>query len=141
MGDKFRHRFDLEVTNRLLKQNLKLQKYQTPDVQHLDNWMLVVQQAIWLLFAASPEVAQVSAKWQKYAERVVPEGVRKTAAQTHKASERLFLTFAKEPFMPQKCEKGVGRRVGAKQTKRASYQVVKKGASRGEKRVNEELRE
>ena len=30
----FYHRFDLEVVNRFMKQNLFLEGYQTPDLQH-----------------------------------------------------------------------------------------------------------
>ncbi len=55
-AEVFYHRFDLEVTNRLMKQKLFLEGYQTPDVQHLDNWNVLVQEALWLLWAASGEV-------------------------------------------------------------------------------------
>jgi len=52
IAEVFYHRFDLEVTNRFLKQNLFLESYQTPDVQHLDNWTVIAQEAMWLLWAA-----------------------------------------------------------------------------------------
>ncbi len=45
IAEVFYRRFDLEVTNRFLKQNLFLESYQTPDLQHLDNWTLVAQEA------------------------------------------------------------------------------------------------
>lgn len=53
IAEIFYHRFDLEVTNRFLKQNLFLESYQTPELQHLDNFSLLAQEAIWLLWSAS----------------------------------------------------------------------------------------
>lgn len=122
----FYHRFDLEMTNRFMKQNLFLEGYQTPEVQHLDNWNLVVQEAIWLLWAASKEVEKVCQKWQKYSEPKTEKGGRKTPSQTRKGLERLFLTFEKKPYLPKKCKKGLGRKRGDFQEPRKQYQVVKK---------------
>ncbi len=126
VAEIFYQRFDLEVTNRFMKQNLFLESYQTPDIQHLDNWNLLVQEAMWLLWAASTEVEKVSEKWQKYAEPKAEKGGRKTASQTRKGLERLFLTFEKEAYLPKKCKKGWGRKKGDKQEPRKQYQVVKK---------------
>ena len=109
-----------------MKQELFLQAYQTPEKEHLENWLLAAQTALWLLYEASDEVAEVSKKWQKYSEPKVLKGEKRTASQTKKGAERLFLSFAAEAFMPQKCEKGVGRRKGEKQVKRAEYKVAKK---------------
>ena len=122
----FYHRFDLEVTNRFLKQNLFLESYQTPDVQHLDNWNLLVQEAMWLLWSASTEVESYSEKWQKYAEPKAEKGGRKTASQTRKGMAGLILSFEKEGYLPKKCKKGWGRKKGAKLEPRKQYQVVKK---------------
>ena len=124
---RFRRRFDLEVTNRFLKQEMFLQAYQTPNKENVENWLLTAQTALWLLYAASGEVANVSAKWQKYSEPKVEEGAKRTASQTKKGAERLFLTFEKEAYLPKRCEKGVGRKKGAKQVKRTEYRVAKKG--------------
>jgi hypothetical protein len=126
VAEVFYHRFDLEVTNRFMKQNLFLEGYQTPDVQHLDNWNVLVQEAMWLLWAASTEVEKVCEKWQKYSEPKEEKGGRKTASQTRKGLERLILTFEKEPFSPKKCKKGMGRRKGENQERRKQYEVVKK---------------
>jgi hypothetical protein len=123
---RFRRRFDLEVTNRFLKQEMFLQDYQTPCKGNVENWILVAQTALWLLYEASDEVAKVSAKWQKYNEPKIKEGAKRTPSQTKKGAERLFLSFAQEPYLPQKCEKGLGRRKGTKLAKRAEYKVAKK---------------
>ena len=126
VAEVFYHRFDIEVTNRLMKQNLFLEAYQTPDIQHLDNWNLLVQEAMWLLWTVSTEVEKVSEKWQKYSEPKSVKGGRKTASQTRKGLERLFLTFEEKPFLPKKCKKGKGRKKGEKQEPRKQYKVVKK---------------
>lgn len=126
VAEIFYHRFDLEVTNRFMKQNLFLESYQTPEVQHLDNWNVLVQEAMWLLWSASTEVESVCEKWQQYAEPKKEKGGRKTASQTRKGLERLFLTFEQKEYLPKKCEKGLGRKKGDKQERRKQYQIVRK---------------
>ena len=126
IAEVFYHRFDLEVTNRFLKQNLFLESYQTPDVQHLENWILLAQEAMWLLWAASAEVEKVCEKWQQYSAPKAEKGGRKTPSQTSKGLERLILTFESEPSLPKKCKKGLGRKKGKKFEPRKQYKVVKK---------------
>ena len=126
VAEVFYHRFDLEVTNRFMKQNLFLESYQTPDVKHLDNWTMLVQEALWLLWTASQEVENVCEKWQQYAEPKVEKGGRKTPSQTSKGLERLILTFEKERYLAKKCKKGLGRKKGEFQEPRKQYKVVKK---------------
>ena len=126
IAEVFYHRFDLEVTNRFLKQNLFLESYQTPDVQHLDNWTVLAQEAMWLLWAASTEVENVCENRQKYSAPKAQKGGRKTPSQTRKGLERLILTFEKEAYLPKKCKKGEGRKKGEKQEPRKQYKVVKK---------------
>jgi hypothetical protein len=126
IAEVFYHRFDLEVTNRFLKQNLLLESYQTPEVQHLDNWTELVQEAMWLLWTASEEVENVCEKWQQYSAPKVEQGGRQTPSQTRKGMERLILTFEQEPYLPKKCKKGEGRKKGKKFEPRKRYKVVKK---------------
>ena len=126
IAEVFYRRFDLEVTNRFLKQNLFLESYQTPDVQHLDNWTMLAQEAMWLLWAASEEVEKVCEKWQKYSEPKAEKGGRLTPSQTRKGLERLILTFEEKPYLPKKCKKGSGRKKGTRFEPRKQYKVVKK---------------
>ena len=126
VAEVFYHRFDLEVTNRFMKQNLFLESYQTPAVEHLDNWNVLAVQALWLLWTASTETENICEKWQPYAEPKTAKGGRKTASQTRKGSENLFLTFEQKGYLPKKCKKGSGRKKGDKQARRKQYQVVRK---------------
>ena len=124
---RFRRRFDLEVTNRFLKQEMFLQDYQTPEKENVENWILTAQTAMWLLYEASDEVEKVSKKWQQYNEPKIAEGAKRTPSQTKKGAERLFLSFEEEPYVPKKVRKGLGRKKGTKLGKRAEYEVEKKG--------------
>lgn len=126
IAEVFYHRFDLEVGNRFLKQNLFLESYQTPDLQHLDNWTVLAQAALWLLWTASEEVENVCEKWQKYSSPKVEKGGRFTPSQTRKGMERLILTFESKPYLPKKCKKGEGRKKGKRSEPRKQYKVVKK---------------
>lgn len=63
---KYSHRYDIEPFFRFSKQKLLLDKYQTPCVEHLDNWVLIVQMAAWLLWVASCETEKNPKAWQKY---------------------------------------------------------------------------
>ncbi len=126
VAEVFYQRFDLEVTNRFMKQNLFLESYQTPDRQHLDNWNVLVQEAMWLLWAASQEVEKVSEKWEKYSAPKEEKGGRKTPSQTRKGLAGLILTFEEKAYLPKKCKKGIGRKKGEKQEPRKQYKVVKK---------------
>lgn len=125
-AEAFYHRFDLEGTNRFMKQNLFLESYQTPSVQNVDNWIMLVQEAMWLLWTGSKEVEEVCEKWQKYNEPNREKGERKTASQTRKGLERLIMSFEKKAFQPKKCQKGFGREKGAKQEIRKRYKVKRK---------------
>lgn len=106
----FRHRFDLEVSNRFEKQCLFLESFQTPDVSHLDNWVLVVQMAMWLLYISSGDVGHSSKKWQTYSEPVVGEDRLKTASQTKKEAERFFVVSIAGRFYRGSTKKGWGEK-------------------------------
>jgi DDE superfamily endonuclease len=124
----YRTRWDIEPSIRFAKQQLLLNDFQTPDIQHLDNWMLIVQLAYGLLYTASDETKHVCQKWQKYneVEKQTEKQPRLTISQTKKAIEPLLLTFDANPFLPQKSENSVGRKIGQFQTPRNRHPVIKK---------------
>jgi hypothetical protein len=102
-----------------------LESYQTPEVQHLDNWTMLAQEAMWLLRSASEEVEKV----REMAEIQFTESRQRRQIdppQTRKGWERLILTFEQEKYLPKKCKKGRGREKGQKCEPRKRYQVVKK---------------
>ena len=109
-----------------------LDSFQTPDRQHLDNWLLVVQLAVWLLFLTAHQAERTCPKWQKYlpkeklAINLVTFKARLSIAQARKSANSLFITFAKIPFLPKKSKKGKPREKGQYQTKRTKHGIFKK---------------
>ena len=124
--EAYRHRFDLEVQNRFEKQNMFMETFQSPDRQHIENWMLVMMLSCWLLYVAAPDVEHVCQKWQIYSEPKQVDGALKSISQVRKGAEQLFATFDKSPFLPQSRKKGKGRQKGQSQVKRQRFKVVKK---------------
>lgn len=126
--EDYRHRYDIEPYFRFAKQRLLFDKLQSPDVEHIDNWLLLQQWVAWLLYVTSGEATFKPKKWRRYLEenKNVQNQDRLSMAQTHKAAQALFLTFDDEPFKPLKSKKGKPRKKGQKQTPRAKHPVVKK---------------
>lgn len=124
---EYMQRYSIEPFFRFGKQTLWLDKFQTPAVQHLDNWLLVIQLAVFLLFLTACDAPHRCPKWQKYVPiEKEPSKVRLSLAQARKSAEALFLTFDKIPFLPVKCKKGKPREKGQSQQKRVRYEIVKK---------------
>ena len=112
---------------RFNKQNLFLEDFQTPDLQHLDNWFLIGQTTIWLLYLTAQEAQKITPKWQQYLPKEKIENpVILSLAQAYKSAQNLFITFDKSPFLPKKYKKGRPRQKGEKQTPRTQYKVVRK---------------
>lgn len=131
--ETYRHRYDIEPSIKFCKQKLMLEKYQTPDVQHFDNWLVVVMTAFWLLFTAARDVKYTPKKWQQYkvknkkaVEQTDKNEVILSPCQTRQAAQALFLTFDKSPFTPQKSKKGKGREKDTIRPLRNRHKVVKK---------------
>lgn len=122
----YRSRYDIEPNNRFNKQQLLMDKYQTPIVEHLDAWVFIVCLANWLLYTASDEVPFVCQKWEKYlpeSKKAKNSNQRKTIAQTRKAAKSLFRTFDLTPFAPLKSNNGKGRAKGQNRTPRQRFKV------------------
>lgn len=131
--ETYRHRYDIEPSIKFCKQKLMLENYQTPDVQHFDNWLVIVMTAFWLLFTAAPDVKYQPKKWQQYKEKnkkasqqTDKEQVILSPCQTRQAAQALFLTFDSQPFTPQKSKKGQGREKDTTLYPRTRHKVVKK---------------
>jgi len=125
---KYLHRYDIEPFFRFAKQKMMLDKYQTPSLQNIENWMLIQQLTSWLLWHASTEVNANPKPWLKYLPTYqnLEKGQRLSMAQTRKATEKLFLTFDLTDLKPQKSKKGKPREKGGKLKKRIRHPVKKK---------------
>jgi len=129
--EQYRERYDVEPYYRFAKNQLLMDKLQTPNAQHLDPWLRIVQITSWLLFTARAEIGQISCPvWQKYLpkNKAVQNNPKQimTIAQAHRAIHLLFCTFDPTPFLPIKSKKGKGRQNGQTFTQRTRFKVVKK---------------
>jgi hypothetical protein len=127
--ESYRHRYDIEPSIKFCKQKLLLEKYQTPDKQHFDNWLVVVMAAFWLLFTAASSATYKPKKWQKYKavnKKATEPNTILTPSQVRQAAQDFFLTFDSTPFLPVKCKNGPGRQKGTPINQRTRYFVVKK---------------
>jgi hypothetical protein len=127
----YAHRYDIEPNNRFLKQQLLLEKFGTPHVEHFDIWLSILSLAETLLLFSSTDLEaahlQCAKKWQRSsAPKIDITQARPTIAQTRKGSEKLFLTFDKKPFSPQNRKKGEGRKVGTTLPQKTKHSVVRK---------------
>jgi hypothetical protein len=132
---EYRNRYDIEVHNRFSSQKLLFNDYQTPDVQTLDNWTLIVATAYWLLFVAADEVELKVKPWERNlpknkeimkAQKSPIEQPKKSVAQTKKGALTLFYTFDRKKFAPKSVNNGKGRKKGFKPTRRKDNKVNRK---------------
>ena len=128
----YRHRYDIEPAIRFAKQRLLLDKYQASNPQYIDDWMLVVQLATWILYLMSDQIKAQPNKWEKYnlAAQNPMKHSRLSIAQTRKVAQAYLLNFRKAPFLPSKSKNGRGRKKGQTQPQRTRYKVVKKSATK-----------
>lgn len=119
---RYRSRYDIEPSFRFNKQGLFLNGYLCEDVRHLDNFLPINQLANWLLYTAADDVQFVPRKWEMNRSAPIEKQERLSIAKAHRAAEKLFLTFDKEPFLPKPAKKGKGNI----KKKRPHYPVVKK---------------
>lgn len=129
MYESYVCRSDEEKYFRFGKRQLLMNKFQTPDQQHLANWLSIVLLAYWLLFVTRFEVGVACPKWQQYLpgmkQRRQHPSVDATPSQTQYQAGAIFLRFDQTPFMPAEVEKNPpGRQKGMTQKKRERFEVV-----------------
>lgn len=125
----YRHRYDIEHFFRFGKQRLLLDGYQTPDEEHLENWLEVVSLAYWMLYSAVGEAAHQCPKWQRYDKNLKKRrshGLPPSPSQVQRQLAGIILSFEQTPFMPKLKIKGKGRKPGQTFPKRERHPVLKK---------------
>lgn len=125
----YRHRYDIEHFFRFGKQRLLLDDYQTPDEEHLENWLEVVSLAYWMLYSALEEATHRCPKWQQYDKNLKKRREYKLPpgpSQVQRQLEGIILSFEQTPFLPKLKIKGKGRQQGQTFPKRERHPVLKK---------------
>jgi hypothetical protein len=116
-----------------------LDKYQTPDSEHQQNWFEIVKNAYWLLYLSRYDGDDNLRKWEKYLPKNNNQDVKepeknavKSPTQTQRAMTGIISEFAKEYLIPKPRNNKSGRKKGDKQTPRTRFAVVKKGKKTSE---------
>lgn len=123
--EAYRQRVDLEHYFRFGKQKLLFNAYQTPDVEHEENWGQIVQLAYIFLWLAAKLVEDMPRPWEKPASKGEEEMATPARAQ------RGFGGIISQCGTPAKVSKprgySPGRAKGEKPEPRKRQPVIKKG--------------
>jgi hypothetical protein len=117
-------RYDLEHFFRFGKQKLLLDKFQTPDAQHEENWWCLVPLAYLQLWAAKDLVTQMPRPWERYLPAVLNKLVTPAAAQRDMG--RIIRQIGTPSPAPKPRGKSPGRPKDTKLIPRKRHAVVKK---------------
>jgi hypothetical protein len=123
--EAYGQRVDLEQYFRFGKQKLLFNAYQTPDVEHEENWGQIVQLAYIFLWLAAELVEDMPRPWEKPA----PKGEEELASPSR--AQRGFGGIISQFGTPAKAPKprgySPGRAKGEKPKPRKHHLIIKKG--------------
>jgi hypothetical protein len=117
-------RYDLEHFFRFGKQKLLLDRFQTPDDHHEENWWRMVALAYVQLWAARDLVTQLPRPWERYLPAFLNQQV--TPAMAQRDMGRILRQIGTPASLPKPRGKSPGRAKGALLTPRKRHPVVKK---------------
>jgi hypothetical protein len=123
--EAYGQRYDVEHFFRFGKQRLLMAAYQTPDVEHEENWMWIVALANTQLWLARDVAESLPYPWERY----LPEVQSKTASpNTVQRDWGRIIQQVGTPAQPPKPRgKSPGRAKGERQASRERHPVIKKG--------------
>ncbi len=133
----YRQRYDLEHFFRFGKQRLLMNAYQTPDVEHEENWWQIVQLAYLQLWTARSLAQGLPKPWERYLPHQNPEVASPSATQ--RDFGRILRQIGTPAKVPKPRGKSPGRTPGQRLKPRprhpaclcvARRQVIKKGAKK-----------
>jgi hypothetical protein len=127
--ESYRQRFDLEHYFRFGKQRLLLASYQTPVVEHEENWLMLVQLATVQLWLGRDLAGVQLRPWEKYGP--VRPAQPATPSQVQRDWERIIRLIGTPAVGPQPRGKSPGRSPGASPGRRPRLAVVKKTLRKG----------
>ena len=117
-------RYDLEHFFRFGKQKLLLDKFQTPDDHHEENWWRLVALAYLQLWVARELVTQLPRPWERNLPSVVNKLVTPSVAQ--RDMSRIIRQIGTPSPAPKPRGKSLGRPKGMALPPRKRHEVVKK---------------
>lgn len=122
--ESYEQRSDVEHLHRFEKQNLLMDEYQTPEVEHEENWWQIVQLAYFLLWLARPLAEVHRRAWERYLPQ--PEAGNPSPSIVQRDLERIILRLGTPSRPPKPRGYSPGRAKGAKPPHRKRQPVIKK---------------
>ncbi len=122
--EAYGQRYDVEHYFRFGKQRLLMAAYQTPDVEHEENWMQIVALAYMQLWLARDLAEALPRPWERY----LPEAKRETASPSTVQRDfgRIIRQIGTPAEPPKPRGKSPGRAKGERQQPRKRHPVIKK---------------
>jgi hypothetical protein len=120
----YRQRFDIEHMLRFGKQRLLMTEFQTPDVEHEENWIRLVMLAYVQLWAARGLATHLPRPWERYLEQNNDKIVTPSVVQ--RDFQRIISEIGTPARFPKTRGNSIGRVQGQSQTQRTKHPVVKK---------------
>ncbi|HEY9299130.1 MAG TPA: hypothetical protein VIQ31_22785 [Phormidium sp.] len=120
----YRQRFDMEHTLRFSKQRLLLNSFQTPDVEHEENWVQLTQLAYIQLWAARNLVSALPRPWEKSYHKKTHHSI--TPSLVQRDFYRIIRTIGTPAVSPKPRGFSIGRLQGDSKEKTKRHPVVKK---------------
>ena len=120
----YTQRYDLEHFFRFGKQRLLMATYQTPDVEHEENWCHLVQLAYVQLWLARCLANTLPRSWERYLPK--PKSAVTSPSMVQRDFGRIIQHFGTPAVAPKPRGKSPGRIKGTKLVPRERHPVVKK---------------
>ncbi len=106
------------------KQRLLMTQFQTPDVEHEENWIRLVMLAYVQLWAARELATHLPRPWERYLEQKNDKIVTPSVVQ--RDFPRIISEIGTPARSPKTRGNSIGRVQGQAQTQRAKHPVIKK---------------
>lgn len=123
----YKSRYDVEHFFKFGKNNLLMDKFQTPEITHEESWWKIASIAYAQLYMARELASNAPTPWEKY----LPEMKNNTAVKSAKQVQKSFIKITSDigtPAIPPTSRgKHLGRQKGAKQIRRIQYPIIFKG--------------
>lgn len=121
----YRQRFDIEHMLRFSKQRLLMTQFQTPEVEHEENWIRLVMLAYVQLWAAKELACYLPKPWER---SLKPNSdTIMTPSTVQRDFTRIISEIGKPGHSPKPRGNSTGRLTGQTQAKRPKHPVLKKG--------------
>lgn len=122
----YRQRFDIEHMLRFGKQRLLMTQFQTPEVEHEENWIRLVMLAYVQLWAAKELACYLPKPWERYLIKQNSDTIM-TPSSVQRDFQRIISEIGKPGHSPKPRGNSTGRVTGQIQPKRSKHPVLKKG--------------